>query len=72
MLYMKPFNEIQFNGCLDTADFIEPVWLDGWDDQSSWAADLGQFLERRRKVYPHGEPSYRHLSAAAPSRELHR
>ncbi len=65
MLDMEPLNETQFHSCLGTEDFIEPVWLDGWDDQSSWGADHGLFfLQLRRNCDPYDEPPYLWISPA--------
>lgn len=32
-------------GCIDQVrEFSEPVWLDGWDDQSLWGWELGNYF----------------------------
>ena len=72
MLDMEPPNETQFHNCLGAEEFIEPVWLAGWDDQSSWGAEFGRFfLQLRRNGDPHDEPPYLWISPASREPLLH-
>ncbi|OOK65243.1 hypothetical protein BZL29_7862 [Mycobacterium kansasii] len=37
-------NETAYWRCRAGDEFTEPVWLDGWDGQSLWGAEMGRFF----------------------------